>query len=136
MTFPLSNLTETQISVINQPLSSRIFLSGFAGTGKTTTGVARVLNLLENGIPGNEILLLFPQRTLAAPFIDAVNGPSSPSGGVVNILTVGGLARRMVDLFWPLVAEETGFARPDDPPAFCNSGNGPILHGTPGATTY
>jgi len=118
MTFPPFNLTETQISVINQPLQSMIFLSGFAGTGKTTTGVGRVLKLLENGIPGNEILLLFPQRTLAAPFIDAVNGPNSPSGGVINLLTIGGLARRMVDLFWPLVADETGFARPDDPPVF------------------
>ena len=32
--------------------------------------------------------------------------------------TVGGLARRMVDLFWPLAADKAGFAHPDRPPVF------------------
>jgi hypothetical protein len=31
---------------------------------------------------------------------------------------MGGLARRMVDLFWPLAAETAGFAHPDQPPVF------------------
>ena len=34
------------------------------------------------------------------------------------MLTLGGLAQRMVELFWPLVAAEAGFARPDRPPVF------------------
>jgi len=37
---------------------------------------------------------------------------------VVSVLTVGGLAQRMVELFWPLAAEAAGFAHPDEPPAF------------------
>jgi hypothetical protein len=37
---------------------------------------------------------------------------------VVGALTVGGLARRMVDLFWPLVAGPAGFAQPDTLPVF------------------
>ncbi len=32
--------------------------------------------------------------------------------------TVGGLARRMVDLFWPLAADKAGFTHPDRPPIF------------------
>jgi len=31
---------------------------------------------------------------------------------------MGGLARRMVDLFWPLASEAAGFANPDKPPTF------------------
>jgi hypothetical protein len=36
----------------------------------------------------------------------------------VTLLTVGGLAQRMVDLFWPLVADKAGFAHPEQPPTF------------------
>jgi hypothetical protein len=117
---PLSSsyLTPDQLTVIEQPLDARIFLSGPAGTGKTTVGVERVLHLLENGVPGNQILLLVPQRTLATPYYEALHSPSAPAGGTVDILTVGGLARRMVDLFWPIVAEESDFANPNLPPTF------------------
>jgi hypothetical protein len=38
----------------------------------------------------------------------------------VTLLTVGGLSRRVVDLFWPLAAEAAGFAHPDQPPVFLN----------------
>jgi superfamily I DNA/RNA helicase len=113
-----SYLTPDQRAVIEQPLDARLFLSGPAGTGKTTVGVERVLHLLENGVPGNQILLLVPQRTLATPYYDALHSPNTPAGGAVSILTVGGLARRMVDLFWPIVAEEAGFTHPDLPPTF------------------
>jgi hypothetical protein len=40
------------------------------------------------------------------------------AGGVVSVLTVGGLAQRMVELFWPLAVEAAGFAHQDEPPAF------------------
>ena len=36
----------------------------------------------------------------------------------MTLATIGGLARRMVDLFWPLVAGPAGFAHPDQPPVF------------------
>ncbi len=95
-----------------------MFLEGPAGTGKTTAGVARLLHLLRTGIPGRSILLLVPQRTIAAPYYAALRRPTVEAGGEVTILTLGGLARRMVDLFWPLVAGEAGFAHPNRPPVF------------------
>ena len=113
-----SYLTPEQRAVIESPQDTRVFLSGPAGTGKTTVGVERVLHLLENGIPGNQILLLVPQRTLATPYYDALHSPNTPAGGAVSILTVGGLARRMVDLFWPIVSEAAGFENPNHPPTF------------------
>jgi hypothetical protein len=113
-----SYLTPNQYKVVNLPLDASIFLTGPAGTGKTTAGVERLLHLLENGIPGNHILLLVPQRTLATPYYDALNTSNTAPGGAVSVLTLGGLARRMVDLFWPIVADEAGFKFPNHPPNF------------------
>ena len=113
-----ASLTVDQHQVIESTPDQRIFLSGFAGTGKTTTGMQRLRWLLSQGIPGNQILILVPQRTLAAPYLDAASLPSAGSSTLVTHLTIGGLARRMIDLFWPLVAQDAGFANPDLPPVF------------------
>ncbi len=111
-------LTPYQIELIEQPLESKLFLEGPAGSGKTTVGVGRLLRLIEAGVPASSILLLFPQRTLAMPYRAVLRSATDIVGGQAALLTVGGLARRTVDLFWPLVAEEAGFARPELPPSF------------------
>jgi hypothetical protein len=113
-----STLSQEQIQIIEAPLSAKIFLGGPAGCGKTTVGVERMLYLMASGVPGGQILVLLPQRTLGEPYLQALRHPGVLSGGMVNLLTVGGLAQRMVDLFWPLVAGEAGFAFPDDLPVF------------------
>jgi len=95
-----------------------IFLSGPPGSGKTTLAVSRLRHLLQSNIPAEQILILVPQRTLAAPYYQALHDARAPAGGVVDIATVGGLARRTLDLFWPLVAGQAGFAEPDYPPRF------------------
>ena len=107
-----------QRELIERPGNSKIFLEGPAGTGKTTTGVARLLTYLENGIPGHSILVLTPQRTLGAPYYEAVRSPEIEAGGEITLLTIGGLAQRMVDLFWPLIVEGAGFHQPGEPPTF------------------
>jgi len=111
-------LTEEQIRLIESPLDEKIFLEGPAGCGKTTIGIERLLFLMSQGIPAASILLLIPQRTLAKPYLDALMIPGVSAGGQVSVVTMGGLARRMVDLFWPIVGEQAGFANPDFPPVF------------------
>ena len=111
-------LSPAQTSLLSLPPDRRIFLEGIAGTGKTTAGVARLLRLLADGVPAAAILVLTPQRALAAPYTEALRSPAVPAGGEVTALTLGGLAQRMVELFWPLVAQPAGFARPDRPPTF------------------
>jgi hypothetical protein len=111
-------LTDEQVAVIEHPPVGRIFLEGPAGCGKTTTGVERLLHLMALGVPASQILLLLPQRTLGAPYYAALKHPGVTAGGVVSVMTVSGLAQRMVDLFWPLAAERAGFARPDRYPVF------------------
>jgi hypothetical protein len=113
-----SALADAQRALVDQPTDVKMFLEGPAGAGKTTAGVARMLRLLESGVAARFMLVLVPQRTLAAPYYEALRQPKRKAGGQVTVATVGGLARRMVDLFWPLVAEEAGFARPDQPPTF------------------
>ena len=110
--------SDHQLALIERPIESKIFLEGPAGAGKTTVGVGRLLHLLAAGVPAQSILVIVPQRTLATPYYEALRRPELAAGGQVTILTVGGLAQRMVDLFWPLIAEEAGFGQPDQPPTF------------------
>ncbi len=75
-------------------------------------------HLLAQGVPGESILLLTPQRSLQEPYFDLLYSPERRAGGEATPATFGGLARRMCDLFWPLAGEAAGFARPDQPPVF------------------
>jgi len=111
-------LTAEQRGLVERPLNDTLFIEGPAGTGKTSVGVARLRHMLQQGIPADEILVLAPQRTLLAPYQLALYSPDLPPSGQVDTLTIGGLARRMVDLFWPLVSERAGFDHPDRPPVF------------------
>jgi len=114
----MSNLSPAQRQIIDSPLDSRLFVCGPAGSGKTTAGVARLNHLLARGAPGASILMLTPQRSLQEPYVEVMRSPETIPGGDVTPATLGGLARRMCDLFWPLTAEQAGFARPDQPPTF------------------
>ena len=112
------NANAAQEKIARLPLNTKTFLSGPVGCGKTTTGVTRLEHLLKQGVPGDTILILTPQRTLQDPYLDVLYSPEREAGGEVTPATVGGLARRMVDLFWPLAAEVAGFAHPDQEPVF------------------
>jgi hypothetical protein len=111
-------LTPEQVAIASLPLLSHAFLRGPASCGKSTAGVARLQSLLESGVRGDSVLVLTPQRTLQEPYLELLHSPGRPGGGDFTPATVGGLARRMVELFWPLVAEAGGFAHPDQPPVF------------------
>lgn len=111
-------LSKAQKALVQRKINGRTFLEGPAGAGKTTVGVRRMLHLLEKGVSSGSLLVLVPQRTLALPYYDALRQPDLVAGGQVTVLTLGGLARRMVDLFWPLIAAEAGFGRPDQRPTF------------------
>jgi hypothetical protein len=106
--------------LVSAPITGNhtIFLSGPPGSGKTTLAVQRLHHLLQRQVPAEQILVLVPQRTLAEPYYAALRSPKLPAGGLVDPVTIGGLARRTLDLFWPLVAEPAGFQQPDRQPRF------------------
>jgi hypothetical protein len=112
------SLTPEQENLVHLPLYSKVFVHGPAASGKTTAALARLRFLLAQGIPAESILLLTPQRTLQEPYLDLLASAERQPGGEITPATIGGLARRMVDLFWPLAAEAAGFAHPEHPPIF------------------
>jgi hypothetical protein len=79
-----------------------------------------MLHLMSQSVRADSILVFLPQRNLALPYYQALRNPGLVAGGTVDVLTLGGLAQKMVELFWPLVAEQAGFAHPDQPPTFLN----------------
>jgi hypothetical protein len=111
-------LSTSQREILSTQSGSKLFLSGPAGCGKTTIGVEHLRGLLSAGQSADSILVLTPQRTLQKPYEEILHTPEIGPGGQVTLATVGGLARRMVDLFWPMVAEAAGFTNPTVPPIF------------------
>jgi hypothetical protein len=119
MTLPLgTSLSLIQRQVVESPLDRRLFVSGRAGSGKTTVGVERMRYLLSQGVPASAILVLTPQRTMQEPYLDLLYSPERRPGGEATSATIGGLAQRMCDLFWPIAAEAASFKNPDQPPVF------------------
>src|SRR6266851_1899852 len=100
-------------------LTAKTFLEGPAGSGKTTRGTRYLLSLLENGVDPDRILVLVPQATYGRPYQLAVYD-SQAAGGIVQITTLAGIARRAIETYWPIVAGPMGFAAPDSEPIFLN----------------
>jgi hypothetical protein len=94
------------------------FIQGPAGTGKTTFAIRHVRAWLDDGVSPERILVLVPQRTLGQPYNLAFAGADWPVGAQTDIATLGGLARRGLEIFWPLVSEKAGFAQPRREPTF------------------
>jgi len=111
-------LTDKQARLAEMPLEGSFFLEGPAGAGKTTAAIARLTHLVSEGVPGQSVMILVPQLTLASPYAEAVRSPDMRAGGQPTVLTFGGLARRTVELFWPMLASEAEFGNPDRPPTF------------------
>jgi hypothetical protein len=94
------------------------FIEGPAGVGKTTAAIQHVRHLLETGARGDEILVLLPQRAPGWPYTRAFTDPEWPPGTSTEVITLGGLARRSLEVFWPLIAERAGVAQPGLDPLF------------------
>jgi hypothetical protein len=111
-------LLKNQQAVAKENLSTTVFLEGAAGTGKTTAAIERVKQLIRDGVPADSILILVPQPALALPYKDALRRARLEQGANVRTATFGSLALQMIDLFFPLIAEEVGFAKPTERPHF------------------
>ena len=110
--------SRNQTKIIESPLDSRFFLSGPAGTGKTTAGIERLKYLLQSGVPGHELLLLFPQRNLILGYLNQLDGLDYSGSRKPVFATYGGLARRGIELFWPIFVDNYPEFTGDSPPVF------------------
>jgi len=112
------DFSNSQIQIIESPLDSRTFLSGPAGTGKSTAGIERLKYLLQSDLPGHEILLLFPQRNLSLDYLKTLEVIDFSGSSKPIFATFGGLARRGIELFWPLLLDYFPNFSGDSPPVF------------------
>ncbi len=108
---PEIELSPEQRHIVLAPVGEprAVFLEGPAGCGKTTVGVERMLYLLDVGVRADRTLVWVPQRSLGRPYREALRHPSAPVGTMVDVLSLDGLARRTIDLFWPVTASRAGF---------------------------
>lgn len=108
--------TPSQLEAIETGGTS--FWLGPAGSGKSTAMEQRLLSLLESGEPAYTILLLVAEPEHQRPFLDAIHQSGLGPYADLKISSYNRLAQEMVQLFWPLVARDAGFARPYQPPTF------------------
>lgn len=108
-------LTSNQQNILNAPLKGSMLLTGPAGSGKTTAAALRLQHMVEDGIPGESILVLVPQRSLAEFYYNQAHSPDFPPGGQPSILTFNGLTQRIISIFWPIVAKNAGFRSAKEP---------------------
>ena len=100
-------------------MPTSLFIEGPAGSGKTRYAINHIRTLItDQRVYPERILLLVPQRILGRPYQLAFSAPDWPNGAVITPVTIGGLARRSLELFWPLVAEKAGFVHPTREPQF------------------
>ena len=118
MNLPFS-LTREQEAALESAQEGLVLLTGMAGSGKTTAAIHHLLNLIQGGVSADQVLILVPQRTLAEPYFTTVRSPGFPQGPLPTIVTIGGIARRLIALFWPLVTEACDFSTKEIGRASC-----------------
>ncbi|MCA9907224.1 MAG: UvrD-helicase domain-containing protein [Anaerolineae bacterium] len=100
------HLIKKQQEIANAHFDSTVFVEGVAGTGKTIAAIERIKSLIKSGVSADSILVLTPQATLALPYRTALRRSRVKTAADVHTETLGSLAFRMVDLFWPLLPKE------------------------------
>ncbi|MEL7627352.1 MAG: hypothetical protein AAGU15_10920 [Anaerolineaceae bacterium] len=96
---------------------STLFLSGPASSGKTSTGLLRLQNILTNS-SNAKLLVLLPQRSLSEPYHQLLRELNLSEGELVSVQTMSSLVRRMISLFWPIISSHQVFKHPFEAPRF------------------
>lgn len=95
-----------------------VFLSGPASSGKTSAALKRLDRILSADTQSSSTLVLVPQRSLAAPYQEYLRDTILPPSKKVSIQTMSSIIRRMIALFWTLIASHKVFQHPFESPRF------------------
>lgn len=112
--------SQNQKIIADQALENSIFLTGFAGSGKTTIGKILLKSLLEKDIPGNRIILLVPQKSLGITYSEFLEDIEIYNGSIPVIQTMSGISQKIIRLFWPIIAPQFNFQNLRHSPTFLN----------------
>jgi len=108
---------EIQSTIIQKAGISKIFIYGESGTGKSTTALFWIKELIKNDVPPTEILLITPQKSYQELykhyFKNQLRIPFN-----IQSATLSGLARRYLDIYWPLILEDQRYPFFAQPPSF------------------
>lgn len=99
--------TDAQKQLINSSPDSCIWLGGKAGCGKTAAAAERVRFLLEYGEAWPQILIFTPGRSWSGIYQDLL----SRDGIRPQVTTYNSYVQNCLRLFWPLIADESGYGR-------------------------
>jgi DNA helicase-2/ATP-dependent DNA helicase PcrA len=92
------NLTDEQLRIINHS-GGHARVSAVAGSGKTTTMVARVGQLLQQGVNANSIMVLMFNKSARDSFAEAMRNRLSSAGRLPEVRTFHSLGMRLVNSF-------------------------------------
>ena len=93
------NLTDEQLRIINHS-GGHARVSAVAGSGKTTTMVARVGRLLQQGVNANLVMVLMFNKSARDSFAQTMqNRLSSSAGQLPEVRTFHSLGMRLVNSF-------------------------------------
>ena len=119
---PNPTLTAAQERVAAHGARGSLCVVGPPGTGKTTALQEYLTRRLAAGERPDRFLVLLPQRAHIRRYeealVERLAACGAPVRGGVDLVTFPGFCQRQIALFWPLVAAEAGFARPDVEPTF------------------
>jgi hypothetical protein len=111
-------LNQTQKDFLENARTGSILLDGEFGTGKTTVSTLRMLELDKRSRSSlSSTLVLAPQYPLLRPYQQA-KIENQANQGQTALMTFSSLVKRNIALFWPLVADQAGFAHPEIEPKF------------------
>ena len=96
------------------------FLSSPSGSSRQQAVMGRLQYLLDERIPGHQILLLVPDRATGSEIRDALTALQTEPFGQVEPQTYYSMAARFTRLFWPLIVSEGEFSDPGSPPRLLN----------------
>ena len=114
------NFTKHQIKIAQIAINKKIFLTGYAGSGKTTIGKIYLKYLLEQKYPGNRILVVVPQRSLGITYADFLSNLDDHHGNLPSIQTISAISQKILRIFWPIIAPIFKFKTPNQQPTFLN----------------
>ena len=96
--------TTKQSELIYLKKAKKTFLSGKAGTGKTSAAVERVCKLLDKSL-SETVLVFAPTFRHQLPYLEII----SKKGRTPEVSSYNAFVQKCISLFWPLAAEKTEF---------------------------